>query len=188
MGVGTEESIYVEEWGEGGKAFFYPLIWLMCGLFVILKGNANHFLGVEWLDIDIIPIFLIYLITKERVLLAACLAFFMGILTDILASCQVGLFALVYSAIILGIKYCQKFLDFNNVKTQILSVAFFILAKWSFLLVLPRIFPKGQSNPSIPIVLLAGSVFTTSLIAPILFYVLNFLQGKEAKTIPTELP
>jgi len=179
MYIGTETSIYKE--GEEERALCYPLIWFICGIFIILKGNINHFAGVEWLDIDLIPIFLVYLINKKKTFLAACLAFLMGILTDISAPCQLGLFALVYSTIVLGISHCQKFLDFNNIKTQILLVAIMLLAKWSFLPVVLRVFPKEQSIPSIPIFLLAISVFITSLSTPLLFYFLNLLQGKEAK-------
>jgi rod shape-determining protein MreD len=185
MYIGPETSIYEE--GEEGGAFFYPLIWLICGIVIILKGNMNHFAGVEWLDIDLIPVFLVYFIAKNKIVLAACLAFLMGILTDISAPCQLGLFALVYSTIVLGTSHCQKFLDFNNIKTQILVVAIFLLAKWSFLSIVPRVFPKEQSTPSIPIVLLVTSVFITSLSTPLLFYVLNLLQGKEAKTGTIEL-
>jgi cell shape-determining protein MreD len=186
MYIRTETDIY-REWEEETGTLFYFLIWLVCAVFIILKGNINHFAGVEWLDIDLIPVFLVYFIAKNRIALAACLAFLMGVLTDVSAPCQLGLFALVYSVIVLGAGHCQKFLDFNNIKTQILAVAVFLLAKWSFLSIVPRIFPKGQSMPTIPIFLFIISVFITSLSAPLLFCFLNSLQGKEAKTGTIEL-
>ena len=168
MHIGAEASLYKEE-QEEGRGFFYALIWLICGIFIILKGNINHFVGVEWLDIDLIPVFAVYLIAKQKTFLAACLAFLMGLLTDITAPCQLGLFTFVYSAIVLGINHCQKLLDFNNAKTQILLVVIFLLAKWSFLPIVLRAFPEGQSIPSAPIGFLAISVLITSLSTPLLF-------------------
>jgi cell shape-determining protein MreD len=176
----VEISKYLKLWRED-RIFFYPLIWLTCGLFVILKGSINHLLRIEWLDIDLIPIFLIYLIAKDQNFKAGCLAFFMGILTDILAPCQLGLFTFAYSAILLGINHCRRFLDLNNIKTSILLVAFFLLAKWSFLLIIMRFFPIRQFISLIPFILVSVSILITSLITPFLFYFLNLLRGKESQ-------
>lgn len=161
--------------GEKNDVFFYPIIWLTCGLFVIVRGSINHLVGIEWLDIDLIPIFLIYLIAKDQNFMAGCLGFFMGILTDIFAPCQLGLFAFAYSAILFGINHCRRFLDFNNIKTSILFVAIFLLAKWSFLMIIIRPFPLGQFTPLIYFI----SVLITGMIAPSLFYFLNLVRGKE---------
>ncbi len=169
---------YLKLWKED-DVFFYPLIWLTCGLFVILRRSINYFLGIEWLDIDLIPVFLIYLIAKDQSFMAGCLAFFMGMLTDTFAPCQFGLFAFVYSAIILGINHCRQFLDFNNIKTSILFVAIFLLIKWSFLMIIIRPFPLGQFSPLISFILVSISVLLTSMITPFLFYFLNLVRGKE---------
>lgn len=158
---------------KGDDLFSYSLIWLTCGLSVILRRNMNHLVGIEWLDIDLIPVFLIYLIAKDRSFMAGCLAFFMGVLTDIFAPCQLGLFAFLYSAITLGINHCRQFLDFNNIKTSILFVAAFLLAKWLFLMIIIRPSPLGQFT------LLVFSVLITSMITPFLFYFLNLVGGKE---------
>ena len=102
QGIALEVSKFLTLWKEG-RIFFYPLIWLTCGLFVILRGNINFLLEIEWLDFDIVPIFLIYLVGQNQHYEASCLAFFMGILTDIFAPSPLGLFAFAYSVILLGI-------------------------------------------------------------------------------------
>ena len=176
MGISASLKLWKED-----KVFFYPLIWLACCLFVILKGSITHLIKIEWLDIDLIPIFLMYLIAKEQNLGAGCLAFFMGVLTDIFAPCQLGLFAFTYSAILLGINLCRRFLDFNNIKTSILLVVTFLLAKWFFLLIVIRPFPLGQFIPSIPFILVSVSILITGLITPVIFYFLNLVGGKESQ-------
>ncbi len=124
-------SKFLKPWKED-RIFFYPFIWLTCGIFVILRGSINHFFEIEWLDIDVIPIFIVYIIAKDQHYKASYLAFFMGILTDIFAPCQLGLFAFVYSVICLGVYYSRQFLDLNTIKSSILLVASFLLAKWFF--------------------------------------------------------
>jgi cell shape-determining protein MreD len=165
--------------GEENNVFFYPVIWLLCGLFVILRGGITHLVGIEWVDIDLIPIFLIYLIAKDQDFRAGLLAFFMGILTDIFAPCQLGLFAFAYSAIVLGIIYCRRFLDFTKMRTSILLVAPFLVAKWSLLLAVLRIFPLAQSIPSITFPLVSISALMTSMIAPFLLRLLDLIGGGE---------
>jgi len=173
-------SKFLKLWKED-RIFFYPLIWLTCGFFVILKGSINHFLRIEWLDLDIIPIFLIYLVARDQDYKASCLAFFMGILTDIFSPCQLGLFAFTYSAILLGVNHCRRFLDLNNIKTSMLLVVFFLLAKWSFLLIIVRFFPIRQFIALTPFILVSVSIVITSLITPLLFYFLDLLRGKESQ-------
>ncbi len=138
-----------------------------------------HLVGIEWVDIDLIPIFLVYLIAEDQDFRAGCLAFFMGILTDIFAPCQLGLFAFVYSAILLGINQCRQFLDFNKIKALVLLVAIFLVAKWSLVLIIIRILSLGQSIPSITFILIPISALITGMITPFLFYFLNLVRGKE---------
>jgi len=179
-GVGLKISKLLQLWKED-RIFFYPLIWLTCGVFVILRGSINHFLRIEWLDLDILPIFLIYLVAKDQDYKASCLAFFMGILTDIFSPCQLGLFAFTYSAILLGVNHCRRFLDLNNIKTSMLLVVFFLLAKWSFLLIIVRFFPIRQFIALTPFILVSVSIVITGLITPLLFYFLGLLRGKESR-------
>lgn len=173
-------SAYLRLWKDE-KVFFYLLIWLICCLLVILRGSIAHLIKIEWLDIDLIPVFLMYLIIKNQNFEAGCLAFFMGILTDIFAPCQLGLFAFIYSAILFGINLFRRFLDFNNIKASILLVAIFLLAKWSFLLIVVRPFPLGQFILSPSFFLGSVSILITSMITPFLFYLLNLVGGKESQ-------
>ena len=175
-----EVSKFLKLWKED-RIFFHPLIWLACGLFVILRGNINYLLEIEWLDLDIVPIFLIYLVAQDQPYEASYLAFFMGILTDIFAPCPLGLFAFTYSVILLGIHVWKRFLDLDNIKTSILLVASFLLAKWLFFLLIMRYFPVRQFIAWIPFVLVLVSIIITSLIAPFIFYSLNLLRGKESQ-------
>jgi len=179
-GIGLKISKFLQLWKQD-RIFFYPLIWLTCGFFVILRGSINHFLRIEWLDLDIVPIFLIYLVAKDQDYKASCLAFFMGILTDIFSPCQLGLFAFTYSAILLGVNHCRRFLDLNNIKTSMLLVVFFLLAKWSFLLIIVRFLPIRQFIALTSFIFLSVSIVITSLITPLLFYFLYLLRGKESQ-------
>lgn len=164
---------------RAGGGFLFPIICIMSGIFVLLRGSIGHLLGIERLDIDLIPIVLIYILGKNQELRAGCLAFCLGILTDILAPSQLGLFAFAYSAIIFGMCRCRQFLDFNNIKTSTLFVAIFLLTKQAFLLVVLRFFPAGQLMPSISLVSVLVSAVITSLLAPPLFYILNLVGGPE---------
>jgi rod shape-determining protein MreD len=174
MGTGG----FIQRW-RAGSGILFPLICVMSGIFVLLRGSIGHLLGIERLDIDLIPIVLIYILGRDQELRAGCLAFCMGILTDILAPSQPGLFAFTYSAIIFGMCRCRQFLDFNNIKTSTLFVAIFLLTKWAFLLVVLRLFPAGQFMPSISLASVLLSAAITSLLAPPLFYVLNLAGGLE---------
>ena len=171
---------FSQQWKEASRFFFYPSMWLICGLFVILRGSISHLIRIEWLDIDLIPIFLIYLLARDQGVRSGCLAFFMGILTDIIAPCQLGLFAFTYSCIIFGITRCRQFLDFNNIKTSILFVAIFLLTKWAFLLGVLRLFPTGHLIPSISYTSVFVSTLITILITPLLFYCLDLIGGAES--------
>jgi rod shape-determining protein MreD len=175
MGIGNLIRYWRARWG-----FFFPVLCVMSGIFVLLRGSISYLLGIEWLDIDIIPIAIIYLLGKDQELRAICLAFCMGILTDILAPCQLGLFALAYSAITFGLDRCRQFLDFNSIKTSALFVAIYLLAKWAFLLVVLRLFTIGQLIPSISFTSVFLSALIMSLIAPPLFYFLDLAGGGRA--------
>lgn len=169
----------LRQWKER-HVLFYALIWLACILFVLLRGSIAHLVRVEWLHIDLIPIFLIYLIAKEQNLKALCIAFLVGLLTDIFSSCHLGLFAFAYSAILLGINNCRQFLDFTNIKTSVVLVAVFVLAKWFLVLIVMSAFPLGQTLPSISFVLVVVSPLVTGLITPVLFYVLDLARKGES--------
>jgi cell shape-determining protein MreD len=171
---------YLKLWEEN-KVFFYSLIWVICGLFVILSGSITHIISIEWPGIDLIPVFLVYLVARDQGFGAGCLAFIMGMLTDIFAPCQLGLFTFIYSAILLGIDRCRQFFDFNNIKTLVLFVAIFVLAKWALLLIIITFFPLGQFIPSISFVSVSISFLTTCLIAPFFFYLLTIARDKESR-------
>ena len=173
-----ETKDYLRQWREK-SVFFHPLIWLVCVLFVVLRGNIAHLSRIEWLDFDLIPVFLVYLIAIDQNSKALCLAFFMGLLTDIFSSCQLGLFAFTYSAILLTINNTRQFLDLANVRTSALLVALFVLAKWCLVLIVLRILPVAQSVPSIRLTLVVVSALIMGVIAPILFYALDVIYGKE---------
>jgi rod shape-determining protein MreD len=176
IGVGIRD--YLQLW-RGRNVTFYFLIWLACGVFVLLRGSITHLIRIEWLDIDFIPVFLIDLIAKEQGFKAICLAFLMGLLADISSSCPLGLFAFTYSAIILGMNSCRQFLDFTNIKTAVLLVAVFLVAKRVLVLAAMSVFPLGQSLPSIRFMPMAVSVLVTSLITPLILYVLDLARGRE---------
>jgi cell shape-determining protein MreD len=167
----------MQNW-KAGERFLFPLLFVMSGIFVLLKGSMDRLLGIEWLDIDLIPIVVMYLLGKDKELRAEGLAFSMGILTDILAPCQLGLFALTYSAVTVGLNRCRRFLDFNKTKTLALLVGIYLLVKWAFISAVLRLFPAGQLIPSIPFVAVFASALITGLLALPLFHVLG-LAGDE---------
>jgi cell shape-determining protein MreD len=174
MGIG----VLLKQW-KGERVFLFPFVCVICGLFVILRGSMDHLVRVEWLDIDPIPIVLVYLLAKDQEFRASCLAFFMGLLTDIFAPSQLGLFAFVYTTITLGISRCRLLLDFNSTKAAILFVAAFLLAKWAFLLIVLRLFPAGQLIPSISYASVLVSALITSSLALLLFHGINLAGGAE---------
>ena len=147
---------------------------------MVLKGTITHLAKIELIGIDLIPVFLVYLIAKEHYLMSGCLAFFMGILTDVLGPCQLGLFAFTYSVILLGINHCRQVLDFNNTKTSMVLVAAAGSVKWVLVLVIMRGLPLGQSLASLRFVSIAFSALITALITPLLFRFLNLTRGGES--------
>lgn len=157
--------------------FMFPFLCLVSGIFVLLRGSISHLLGIEWLDIDIIPIALVYLLGKDQEVRAVILAFFAGTLTDLVAPCQLGLFALTYSTLTFGINRCRRFLDFDNRKTSALFVAGFVVAKWAFVLSVLRLFAAEQLMPSISLVSIWASALITGLLAMPSFYLLELSEG-----------
>jgi rod shape-determining protein MreD len=167
---------FMQRWrAEAG--FMFPLLCLLSGIFVLLRGSISHLLAIEWLDIDLIPIALVYLLGRDQELRAGTLAFCSGILTDILAPCQFGLFALTYSALTFGVNRCRRFLDFENRKTSSLFVAGYLVAKWAFVLAVLKLFAAGQLSPSISLVSVVVSALITGLLAMPLFYLLELAGG-----------
>ena len=168
----------LQQWKEK-NAFFYLLLWIIPGIFLILRGTLIHLTKIEWIDIDLVPILLIYLVAKEHYFSAGGLAFLMGLLTDALAPCQLGLFAFTYSAILLGIIQCRQFLDFNNLRTAMLLGAVFHLAKWAIVVLVMSVYPLGNALPSIGAVRIGTSALITSGITPFLFYFYDQVRKKE---------
>jgi rod shape-determining protein MreD len=175
MGIGG----LIRHWREG-ISFSFPILCVMSGIFVLLRGNISYLLGIEWLDIDLIPIVLIYLLGKDQVLRAGFLAFCAGILTDILSPAQLGLFALAYSAITLGLNSFRCFFNFTNIKTSMLFVAMYLLTKWAFVLVMLRLFTTRNLMPSTSFISVFLSVLITCLLAPLLFYLMDLAGGGRA--------
>jgi rod shape-determining protein MreD len=169
----------VQHW-KARVDFLFLSICVMSGTFVLIRGSVGHSLGIEWLDIDLIPIALIYLVGKDQRLRAGSLAFCVGILTDIMTLCPLGLFAVAYSMITLGLNRCHQFLDFNKIKTSALLVAMCILAKWAFILVVLKLFTIGKFIPSTPFLPVLLSALITSLLAPPLFYFMDLGGGGRA--------
>jgi NhaP-type Na+/H+ or K+/H+ antiporter len=62
-----------------------------------------------------------------------------------------------------------------------LLVVFFLLAKWSFLLIVVGSLPIRQLIAWIPFIFLLVSIVITGLITPLLFYFLDLLRGKESQ-------
>lgn len=172
MGIGG----LIRHW-KARISFSFPIICVMSGIFVLLRGSIGHLLGIEWLDIDLIPIVLIYLLGKDQGLRAGFLAFCMGILTDLFTPSQLGLFALTYCTITLGLNHCRQFLDITNIKTSALFVTMYLLAKWAFILVVLRLFTTGNFMPSISFISVFLSVLITSLLAPPLLYFMDSAGG-----------
>jgi len=174
MKIGPEG--FIQRW-RADVDFMFPLLCVISGVFVLLRGSISHILAIEWLDIDLIPIALVYLLSKDQELRAGTLAFCAGILTDILAPCQFGLFALTYSTLTFGVNRCRRFLDFDNRKTSALFVAGYLVAKWAFVLAVLKLFAAGQLIPSISLVSVVVSALITGLLAIPLFYVLELTGG-----------
>jgi rod shape-determining protein MreD len=175
MGIGG----LIRRW-RAGISFSFPILCALSAIFVLLRGSISHLLGIEWLDIDLIPIVLIYLLGKDQELRAGFLAFCMGTLTDILTPAQLGLFALTYCTITLGLNHCRQFLDFTNIKTSALFVAMYLLTKWAFVLVVLRLFTTGNLMPSTSFISVFLSALITSLLAPPLFYLMDLAGGGRA--------
>jgi rod shape-determining protein MreD len=168
------------------ERFLLPFLYITSGIFVLLRGGVSRFLGVEWLDIDLISIVFVYLLGKDKEIQAVALAFFLGIMTDIFAPCRLGLFALTYTVTTAGLSRCRQFLDFNNAKTLALLVGVFLLVKWAFLVGLLGLFPVGQLIPSISLISVFLSALITSVLALFLFYFLDHAdeEKRSQATIP----
>jgi rod shape-determining protein MreD len=166
----------IEHW-RADAGFMFPLLCVVSGMFVLLRGSISHLVGIEGLDIDLIPIVLVYLLSKDQEVRAGSLAFGTGLLTDVLAPCQFGLFALTYSAITLGVDRCRQFLDFDHIKTSALFVAGYLVAKWAFVWAVLTVFTTGQLIPSISLVSVCISAVITGLLAVPLFYLLGLGDG-----------
>jgi len=174
MKIGPEG--FIQHW-RADVGFMFPFLCVISGIFVLLRGSISHLLAIEWLDIDLIPIALVYLLGKDQELRAGILAFCAGILTDILAPCQFGLFALTYSTLTFGVNRSRQFLDFDNRKTSALFVAGYLVAKWGFIFSVLRVFAAGQLIPSISLVSVVVSALITGFLSMPLFYLLDLAGG-----------
>lgn len=161
------------------RMFIHAIFWFLCALFVVLRGGIAHLTKIEWFDFDVIVVLLVYLVAARRNFQALCLAFCMGLLTDIYSSSHLGLFAFVYSAIVLALNHSQQFLDLASGRTSALLVTVFILFKWCIVLAVLSILRFGQSLPSIDLMLVVISAFIMGLVSPILFRMLGLCCAKQ---------
>ncbi len=136
----------------------------------------SHFLS-RLIDLDLIVLFIAYLFMSRGEKGAGVFAFCQGFLTDIFSGGFLGLFALLYLVVFLVIRIGSRPLDLLSSGGLVALVSVAVFLKGLFVIGLHHLFSLNIMFSFMDLLALISSSVITGLVAPFLFYLLNFLDG-----------
>lgn len=127
----------------------------------------------RFINVDLVIIIIVYLLISYGEMGAGIFAFGQGLLIDIFSSGLLGLFALLYVIIFLGMKLGSSSFNLTSVRGQIFIISLAVLLKEILFVTFLHLFDLKISL-SYPILLaIMSSALCSGLIAPFLFHFFN---------------
>ncbi|MFC1867454.1 hypothetical protein ACFL0H_04905 [Thermodesulfobacteriota bacterium] len=152
------------------------MTWFISILFIIIKGSLVNNIFIKPLDIDIIIVIIVYLLIFYGETGAGIFAFGQGLITDIFSGGMLGLFALLYLIVFLCIKLASHLLNLLSTGCQMAVITMAVLLKEVLMAALLHLFPLEITFTFNDFLLFAFSAICSGLVAPFIFYFLDFLN------------
>jgi len=149
------------------------LTWLLCTLFVLIKGDLAARGGLGFFDLDLVAILVAYFLLYCGSTIAVVFAFTQGLLIDTYSAGLFGLFSLLYLSLYRIVAIGSKFFDFNSISGQFLLVLVAVLVKDILFILVLEIFHLGSELSGLVLVKLATSAVFSALMAPLIFRLLE---------------
>lgn len=158
-------------------------MWLICILFVLVKGDIASRGVLGFLDVDLVAIIIAYLFLYCGATIAGVFAFTQGLLMDTYSAGLFGLFSLLYFLVFWGVAAGSRFFDFNTARGLFLLVLVVTLAKSFLFVVVLGTFQLGSDLSSYSLFKMATSAVVSALVAPLIFRFLGpfrhlFIKGE----------
>jgi len=153
------------------------LSWFISILFILFKGGMeNHIIFFKSFDVDIVIILIAYLLVFYGETGAGIFAFGLGLVIDVFSGGVPGLFTFLYLVVFLAIKLASRPLDLLSTGGQMATVSMAVLLKKGLMVILLYMFSLEITFSFSDFLLFVFSAICSSLIAPFLFYFLDFLN------------
>lgn len=128
-------------------------------------------------DVDLVIIFIAYLLLYFGGLGPGVFAFGLGILIDIFSVGPLGLFAFLYLFIFLGIKFGSVIFDLLSIRGRMSLIMLAVFAKHLLFFALLGLFSLKIFFSYYHILYIALSALCTGLLTPLVFWLLNRIYG-----------
>lgn len=136
----------------------------------------NHVM-LDFFDVDLVTIILAYVLVTYGGTGAGIFAFGQGLLIDVFAAGPLGLFALVYLMLFLGIHLVgSRIFDLHSPRGQVIVIGVAVFLKEIFVLIFLYISTLEIIASSSVLLAFTASAIVSGLIGPLVFYSLDRLQ------------
>lgn len=160
---------------------FYVGSWFLGGLITLSKGVYMGSGGTQVFDLNVLIILTAYLFLMYGATASCGFALGQGVLIDIFSGGLGGLFTSVYFGVFVSIYVSSLFFNLQDVKGQMVIVASAVLVKSLLLFLVLMVFSQQVVVSTSYLGLSGISIVINSLLAPLLFKLLNRLRSVLAR-------
>jgi rod shape-determining protein MreD len=154
----------------------YLFSWLISILFILFKGVIQNHAILKLIDVDIVIVLIVYLLMCYGETGVGIFAFGQGLIIDIFSGGMLGLFALLYLIVFIGIRIVSRPLDIYSVAGQMAVICIAVLLKNILMALFMYIFPMEIALSFFDFLVFAYSAIFSGLLAPLIFYLMNLLN------------
>jgi len=152
------------------------IAWVISLFYVLNKGNLINSRGPGFLDIDLVTIFICYLLVRHGSTAALIFAFVQGILIDVFSAGLLGLTALLYLICFFSVYLGCRFLDLLSPRGQLILVASAVFLRRIIFVLILEAFSLRVTLSGSSIALFAMSAISTGIIAVPVFVIFDRLE------------
>ena len=152
------------------------MAWLVCLVFILIKGELMYKGIFRFLEVDLITIVMAYLLVYYGQTATGIFTLTQGLLMDILSHGPLGLFIILFLITFLSINLGFRLLDLQSPRGQIIQVSLAVLVKAIFFMLLLQLFPIEMDVSAYTLLAFVTSAIISGLLAPCLFILFNYLN------------
>jgi rod shape-determining protein MreD len=154
----------------------YILSWFISILFILVKGWIENHTILKSINVDIVIVLIVYLLTLYGKTGVGIFAFCQGLVIDIFSGGILGFFAFVYLVVFFCIRIASRPMDISATGGQMAVISMAVLLKNILMVTFLYLFSMEIAFSFYDLLFFAFSAICSSLIAPLLFYLLNLLN------------